>query len=254
MKWYYDALDLIYVNSDGYRTAWIERGIAAEKMAILPRGLDTTLFHPSRRDPEFWVKRGAPRGAVVLLYVGRISKEKDLEVIVEASQRGWGEGRGSKVEGTRAFDLQPSTFDPVLAFVGDGPFLAELRTLLPGAIFTGYLAGAELARAYASADLFIFPSTTDTFGNVILEAQASGLPCVVSDQGGPKDLVEHGVSGFVTRALDADDFASHVAQLVRDSNLRKRMSEAGLASIGDRDWAEAGRRFWNGVPATGRPR
>jgi len=59
MKWFYDALDMIYVNSEGYRSAWIERGIAPEKLRILPRGLDTTLFHPSRREPEFWQKRGA---------------------------------------------------------------------------------------------------------------------------------------------------------------------------------------------------
>jgi glycosyltransferase involved in cell wall biosynthesis len=232
MKWFYDSLDLIYVNSEGYRTAWIERGIAAKKIAILPRGLDTTLFHPSRRDGEFWVKRGAPRGAVVLLYVGRVSREKDLEVIVKAARN----------------PRWPALPGACICFVGDGPYLAELRTLLPGAIFTGYLAGADLAGAYASADVFIFPSTTDTFGNVILEAQASGLPCVVSDQGGPKDLVEHGISGFVTRALEVEDFVAHVAKLATDGGLRRAMSAAGLASVRDRDWAEAGRRFWAGPP------
>src|SRR5207302_3419988 len=87
-------------------------------------------------------------------------------------------------------------------FVGDGPYLKDLRQLLPDAAFTGYLAGLDLARAYASSDVFLFPSTTDTFGNVILEALASGVPCVVSDQGGPKDLVVHGITGFITRALD----------------------------------------------------
>ncbi len=229
MKWFHGSLDLIYVNSEGYRTAWIERGIAAGKIAILPRGLDTALFHPSRRDPGFWVKRGATRGAVVLLYVGRISKEKDLDVIVSARER-------LRSAGT-------------LAFVGDGPYIADLRALLPDAIFTGYLAGDDLACAYASADVFLFPSTTDTFGNVILEAQASGLPCVVSDQGGPKDLVTHGISGFVTRALEAGDFAAHVAKVATDECLRRAMSEAGLRSIRDRDWAEAGRQFWAGPRA-----
>jgi glycosyltransferase involved in cell wall biosynthesis len=95
------------------------------------------------------------------------------------------------------FDVGRSTFGvrrspPHLAFVGDGPYLKELRQLLPGAAFTGYLAGLELARAFASSDVFLFPSTTDTFGNVILEALASGVPCVVSMKAGPKDLIEHG--------------------------------------------------------------
>src|SRR4029079_18512949 len=84
MKWFYEQLDLLYVNSEGYRRAWADRGIAAEKIKILPRGLDTTLFHPSRRDPGFWPQFKVASGKTVLLYVGRISKEKDLDVIVDA--------------------------------------------------------------------------------------------------------------------------------------------------------------------------
>jgi glycosyltransferase involved in cell wall biosynthesis len=208
MKWFYEQLDLLYVNSEGYRRAWTDRGIAAGKIKILPRGLDTTLFHPSRREPDFWKPYGVPRAATVLLYVGRVSKEKDLDVIVSA----WPKLRGNGA---------------ALAFVGDGPYLKELRALLPDAAFTGTLAGRDLARAFASADVFIFPSTTDTFGNVILEALASGVPCVVSDQGGPKDLIVHGRTGFITHALDVEDFTRHIARLVDDPALR-----------------HAGRKFW----------
>jgi glycosyltransferase involved in cell wall biosynthesis len=131
-----------------------------------------------------------------------------------------------------------------LAFVGDGPYLKELRQLLPGAAFTGYLAGLELARAFASSDVFLFPSTTDTFGNVILEALASGVPCVVSDEGGPKDLIEHGATGYVTRSRNVEDFATHVRQLASDPVLRENMSHAARETVQNRDWAEAGRRFW----------
>jgi len=225
MKWFYEQLDLLYVNSEGYRRAWIDRGISTERIRILPRGLDTTLFHPSRRDPDFWHKHGVPAGKQVLLYVGRVSKEKDLDVIVAAWTK-----------------LPHETV--TLAFVGDGPYLKELRTLLPDAAFTGYLGGLELARAYASSDVFLFPSTTDTFGNVILEALASGLPCVVSDQGGPKDLIVHGTTGFITRALDTEDFARHVAQIADDSNLRHAMSIEAHRAVQDRDWREAARQFW----------
>jgi len=252
MKWFYDSLDLLYVNSEGYRRAWVERGIAPAKIAILPRGLDTVLFQPSRRDPDFWVQRGAPRGAVVLLYVGRVSKEKDLDVIVGAWRRMKEilnsqfsiSDRPAAPGQEEIGDWKLKIEDCRVAIVGDGPHLPELRAQLPHALFTGYLEGVELARAYASADVFLFPSTTDTFGNVILEALASGLPCVVSDQGGPKDLVEHGVSGFVTRALDVGDFAAAVVKIAGDRELRARMSAAGVASIRDRDWTEAGRRFW----------
>lgn len=131
-----------------------------------------------------------------------------------------------------------------LAFVGDGPYLKELRTLLPDAAFTGYLAGIELARAYASSDVFLFPSTTDTFGNVILEALASGIPCIVSDQGGPKDLIENGKTGFITRSLDAEDFSKRMQQLSEDSGLRQAMSIEAHRTVQDRDWQEAARKFW----------
>ena len=133
---------------------------------------------------------------------------------------------------------------PTLAFVGDGPYLKELRALLPDAAFTGYLAGLELAQAFASSDVFLFPSTTDTFGNVILEALASGVPCVVSDQGGPKDLIVHGTTGYITRALDAGDFTAHVAKLADDPALRQTMGIEAHRAVQDRDWAEAGRSFW----------
>ncbi len=225
MKWFYEQLDLLYVNSEGYRRAWTDRGIAAHKIRILPRGLDTTLFHPSRREPDFWKKHGIPNGKTVLLYVGRVSKEKDLDVIVAT----W-----SKMprNGT------------ALAFVGDGPYLKELRRLLPDAAFTGYLAGSDLARAYASSDVFLFPSTTDTFGNVILEALASGVPCIVSDQGGPKDLIAHGTTGFITRALDVEDFSRHVQRIADETSLRQAMSVEAHRAVQDRDWCDAARRFW----------
>jgi len=225
MKWFYEQLDLLYVNSEGYRRAWIDRGIPAERIRILPRGLDTTLFHPTRRDPEFWTKHGIPRDKTVLLYVGRVSKEKGLDIIVQA----WSKlGRNGSA----------------LAFVGDGPYLKELRSLLPDAAFTGYLAGIELARAYASSHVFLFPSTTDTFGNVILEALASGVPCIVSDQGGPKDLIEDGKTGFITHSLDAEDFSKRVQQLTEDSGLRQAMGIEAHRTVQDRDWSEAARMFW----------
>ncbi len=228
MKAFYGQLDRIYVNSESYRAAWIDRGLPADKFRILPRGLDTALFQPSRRDPSFWEKRGAVPGSPVLLYVGRISKEKNLDVIVQM----W----------RRLKDDAPSS--TTLAIVGDGPYVAELKTLLPGAIFTGYLAGLELATAFASADIFLFPSTTDTYGNVVVEALASGLPNIVSDQGGPKDLIIPGETGFITRSLDVEDFTRAVCTLLSDPALRKKMSATAHQAVQGRDWAEAGRVFW----------
>jgi glycosyltransferase involved in cell wall biosynthesis len=172
------------------------------------------------------VRYGGRPGAVTLLYVGRISKEKNLDVIGAA----WRE-------------LREAHESIQLAFVGDGPYVSELRAAYPEAVFTGYLSGEALATAYASSDIFLFPSTTDTFGNVLLEAQAAGLPAVVSNAGGPRELVEDGVTGYVTPALDSAAFAEAVAKLICDPALRKQMGMAGHAAVQTRNWAVAVRQF-----------
>ncbi len=231
MHWFYSQLDLIYVNSEDYRKCWIERGISAEKLKILPRGLDTKLFHPSRRRRGFWEERGLREGEIGMLFVGRISKEKNLDTLVACTKRlaEW------------QLPVRP-------LFVGDGPYLNEMKRLLPDAIFTGALRGEELATAYASADFFAFPSTTDTFGNVVIEAQATGLPVIVSDVGGPRDLVEDGKDGFITKALDVGELAQAIRKLATDGALRERMGVAARVRVENRDWSEAFERFWHASP------
>lgn len=231
MHWFYSQLDVIYVNSEDYRKCWADRGIAREKLRILPRGLDTRMFNPTRRDPEFWTSRGLRDGEAAMLFVGRVSKEKNLDVLVSA---------------TRKLAESRTPARPII--VGDGPYMAEMKRLLPDAIFTGYLGGEELAVAYASADLFVFPSTTDTFGNVVLEAQASGIPVIVSDVGGPRDLVHHGKDGFVTRALDTTELAGAIRRLVEDPSLRASMGIAARGRVESRDWTEAFEKFWHESP------
>lgn len=228
MHWFYSQMDIIYVNSEHYRRCWIERGIPAEKLKILPRGLDTSLFHPARRTIDFREKFGARNGEPVLLYVGRISREKDLDVLAAAYRK-----------------LRKKHPPTRLVLVGDGPYLKELRDALPEAVFTGYLSGGDLAKAFASADIFVFPSTTDTFGNVVLEAMASGLPAIVSDTGGPRELVKNGVTGYVTRSHDIEDFTTATERLLADPNLRETMRLNARAAVQDRDWSEAFAKFWD---------
>src|SRR5256714_366390 len=218
---------VVFVNSEEYRQSWIKRGFDPAKLKIFPRGLDTELFTPARRDPAFFEKFGVQNGEVRLLYVGRVSREKDLDVLADAYRRLRDEGL------------------PVQLFVvGHGPYSEVLAESLPEAFFTGYLRGKELATAYASADIFVFPSTTDTFGNVILEAQACGVPVIVSDSGGPKELVEDRTNGLITRSRDADDFTRAIRSLATDAALRERMCDAARKSVIDRSWPNAFRKFW----------
>ena len=230
MQWFYSQLDVVYVNSENYRQRWIERGIAPERLKLFPRGIDTTLFTPAHRNPGFWEKYGKKSGELGLLYVGRISKEKNIDIAVAAIRKLSGEG-----------------FPVRLLVVGDGPYLRDLRQEVPEACFTGYLRAAELATAYASSDIFVFPSTTDTFGNVVLEAKAAGLPCVVSNRGGPCELVNDGIDGFVTRALDVGDFARALRLLCKDAELRAKMGQEARNRVENRNWSHAFRQFWNGT-------
>jgi glycosyltransferase involved in cell wall biosynthesis len=227
MHWFYGQLDTVFVNSEEYRQSWIKRGFDPVKLKILPRGLDTELFHPARRDSAFFEKFGASNGEVRLLYVGRISREKDLDLLADAYRR-----------------LRKEGLPVQLFVVGHGPYSEALAKSLPEAFFTGYLRGTELATAYASADIFVFPSTTDTFGNVILEAQASGLPVVVSDSGGPKELVADKTNGLITRSHDIKDFTRAIRALVTDRALRERMAASARDSVTDRSWPRAFAKFW----------
>ncbi len=231
MHWFYGQAETVFVNSEEYRESWISRGFAAEKVKILPRGLDTELFNPSRRNVQFWKKfdglTTSDPAAVRLLYVGRISREKDLDVLAAAY-----------------LSVRKQLPAVKLYLIGDGPYLKALSEMMPDAVFTGYLSGEALATAYASADLFLFPSTTDTFGNVIIEALASGLPVIVSDVGGPKELVTHGVNGLVTKAHDAENFVAAIMTLSTDKVMRTRMGEDARQSVLDRNWPDAFQTFW----------
>jgi glycosyltransferase involved in cell wall biosynthesis len=229
MLWFYSQLDAIYVNSEHYRQCWAERGIAPEKLRILPRGLDTGLFHPEKRRGDFWKSRGLLDGEVGALYVGRVSREKNLDLFAAACRRLLAAG----------VSVRPLV-------VGDGPYAAMMKELLPEGIYTGSLHREELAAAYASADFFVFPSTTDTFGNVVIEAQASGIPVIVSDIGGPKDLVEDGADGRITKGLDLNALTEAIRQLAEDATLRKKMGLASRARVAERDWSRAARLFWEG--------
>jgi glycosyltransferase involved in cell wall biosynthesis len=225
MQWFYGQCDLIYVNSEFYRLRWIDRGVLPDKLRIFPRGLDPELFNPARREPDFWTKRGAK--GPVLLYVGRVSREKDLNLLAEI-----------------AAPLREKAGPFTLVIVGEGPYRAELKKLLPEAIFTGILTGRELGIAYASADLFVFPSTTDTYGNVVVEAMAAGLPVAVSDAGGPRELVKSSLMGLVLPARDAGAWVEGLARMMaRLPSAEERQAISQLAGS-ERRWDAAFAKFW----------
>ena len=228
MHWFYSQVDRVYVNSKIYADRWIRRGLAPERMAILPRGLDTETFDLRHRQEDFWKKRGA-HGRVVL-YVGRISREKELEFLAQVAEG------------------MPENSNTTFAFVGDGPYLSELKKRLKKGVFTGVLRGKELSVAYASADLFVFPSTTDTYGNVVVEALASGLPVIVSDQGGPGELVHDERDGKILRTGDLESWVMAILGYLKTTKDTQERVARRNRCIEGRRWSDAFHAFWcNGL-------
>lgn len=173
MRWFHGRAERTFVGSRALARQLKAKGVGRE-LIRWPRGVDFSAFRPGQKQPGLY-----DRGGPVWLYVGRIVLEKNLHHFLELD-----------LPGTKVL-------------VGDGPELGRLRRAYPSAVWKGYLYGDELAAHYASADCFVFPSRTDTFGNVILEALASGLPVAATPSPGPLDLVEEGVNGALDDNLAA---------------------------------------------------
>jgi glycosyltransferase involved in cell wall biosynthesis len=231
--WYYDQMDLIYAPSEDTRQELIARGINGDKIALYPRGIDTERFSPEKRNGFFEQAYGVA-ASTKLLYVGRISKEKNLAVLGDAFRL-----------------LCSRQVQAHLVVVGDGPYLNEMKTKLSDlpCTFTGRLAGDDLAKAYASADIFVFPSTTDTFGNVVLEAQASGLPVVVSDQGGPCENMLPDTTGRVVPGNDVEALAAALTDILSNPRQRQAMGRAARRYMEERSFDAAFLKTWESYQA-----
>ena len=202
------------------------RGIP--RLALWQRGVDADRFAPRFRSNELRRSIGAEHEPV-LLYVGRLVREKDLDDLVTA------------VHLLRARGMRFRT-----VVVGEGPMRAELQGRLPEAHFPGHRTGADLARWYASADLFVFPSTTETFGNVILEAFASGLPVVGAVAPGSMDLVEPGRNGILARPRDPADLADKIQYLLSERVDRAAMGREARRTVRRFDWGAVNRALISG--------
>ncbi len=220
---FYGGCDVVLSPSDASDRALAGMGIASDRVGRWDRGVDLSRFGPERR-----VERLFP-GAINVLYAGRLTTEKGADLLADA------------FVAARARDPRLH-----LVLAGGGPEEGALRRRLgEHATFLGWLDGDELARAYASADLFCFASRTDTFGQVILEAQASGLPVVAVAEGGPRNLVQTGVTGLL-RPPVADALADALVGLAASPQRRRRLADSALTAVGGRTWEASMQRLAEG--------
>jgi len=234
-RWFYNQVEHVYVPSPSIARTLREHGIT-NGLRIWARGVDTDRFAPHHRCQQWRSEHGFTNTDIVVAYVGRLVWEKNLSGFV------------------KILDSLTSKRIPFRSLVvGDGPARDALRDQLANTVFTGPLEGHELATAYASSDIFLFPSETETFGNVTLEAMASGLPTVCANASGSDLLVRPEQTGYLLPPHDISAFHEAIERLILDTSLRKQFGNASRERAFQFEWthimghlASHYEEIWNG--------
>jgi len=223
-RWFHNSGARTYVPTHAVRAELEAYGF--QRLAIWGRGVETHSFSPQFRSASWRERLGADDRTVVVAYVGRLAAEKGLDVALGAMHR---------LQAFAAADASPRI---VFGLAGDGPYADYCRRAAPpppSVHFVGRLTERNLHDFYASADLFVFPSTTDTFGNVLLEAMASGLPVIGADVGPTRELLAAG-GGVTFPPGDAESLASMIRSLASDPGLRRSLADRGQAFAATCSW------------------
>jgi glycosyltransferase involved in cell wall biosynthesis len=219
LRWFHNRGRRTYCPTHAIADDLRARGFTGT--CVWGRGVDTAAFAPEWRSLEFRRAYGVADAEFVVLYVGRLAREKGLDQLLAAMQQLRATGQGAVLR---------------LVLVGDGPYEAACRAGAPsGTVFTGTLSGHDLSAAFASGDLFVFPSTTDTFGNVILEAMASGVPVLAADSRVSREQVGRG-RGFLFDVSVPGGLAKAIGELMVSREARLLASRAALADVAARTW------------------
>jgi glycosyltransferase involved in cell wall biosynthesis len=226
-KNFYNQCDIIYVPAESIVTDLRSMNIDGKRLKLWKRGLDTNVFSPERKNMEL-MKGITGNSKPTILFASRLVWEKNLETLTAIYTA-----------------IRKRNLEVNFLIAGDGVARKACEKRMPTAIFVGKLEHAELAVLYASADIFLFPSISETYGNVVLEAMASGLPCIVANGGGSADFIEHGVNGFKCSPQDAEDYLSKIQLLLANESLRRQFAEKGLAQSKNCNWEQLTDIYFN---------
>jgi glycosyltransferase involved in cell wall biosynthesis len=218
MRRFYNRCDALVAPSESMIKELIEQDMH-DDIVLWSRGVDRTIFGPEKRDLEWRRAHGIADDDVAIVFLGRLVMEKGLDVFAET-----------------IVQLRKMQVPHKVLVIGDGPARKWFQQNLPGGIFAGFQTGADLGRALASGDIFFNPSITETFGNVTLEAMASGLPAVAAGATGASSLVQDGETGRLVPPGNTRDFAEAVAPYCTDHDLRRAHGSAGERKSRDYSW------------------
>ena len=248
MRFFYRRFKFVFSRSADYADRLITLGVDKDKLVRLRAGFDNTRFDHTLRDTGIWQQHGVKPDSIKAVFCGRVSTEKNLPMLVKnwATIRQQVQAQGREIE---------------LIIIGDGPYRTEMEQRLAdqGTHFLGFRHGEELAALYASCDLFLFPSTTDTLGQVVMEAQASGLPVIITDQGGPKEIVHDQHTDTPTAYVLPHDDEQHwidtITTLACDDALRESLGRNGIELMKQHTFVASFEHYWSihesaaGLPA-----
>lgn len=224
MKRFHNRTHLTFVPTAALKDELERQGF--ERLEVLGRGIDTDRFSPARRREDLRKAWGVADDEVVILCVGRLAPEKNLAAVIEAYRTIRGQSKPVR-----------------LVLVGKGPLQDTLRSEHPDIVLTGQQTGEALAEHYASADVFAFASLTETFGNVILEAMASGLPVIAFQRGAAQELIVARNNGMLADERRPQTFTQGVAQLVREAGLRSQIGSQARATALTKGWQNIAEQF-----------
>ena len=208
MRNFYNRVRRVYPPSESMAEIIRQDG-QSQHVEVWARGVDSELFSPDKRDMTWRRSLGIADDEVAISFAGRLVKEKNVAIYM----------RVMNALAAKGLKVKPLV-------IGDGPEMTTMKAGLRNGVFAGFLHAQALARAYASSDIFFFPSESETFGNVTLEAMASGLPAVNAIASGSNSLVTEGETGYLVNARDEQGLAARLETLVQDESLRRTMGEA----------------------------
>jgi len=228
---FYNRCDRIYVPSEEMRLALLSWDVAPHRLQLWQRGIDTQLFSPTKKDKTV-VQKLVGNDRPVILFASRLVWEKNLETL---------------------FNIYQLSQDRNLPFnflvVGDGVAMEACQRRMPKAIFTGKVDHEQLSVLYAACDVFLFPSISESYGNVVLEAMASGLPCVIADGGGSRNFIQQGENGFLCQPNQADDYVNKITRVLQDARLHEQFVAEGLRYSKSFSWDDLAATYFRDLQA-----
>lgn len=227
LKTFYNQCDMVYTPSKTMIRELQSSGVRSDVLKLWQRGVDNNVFSPKKRNREVMQKITGNDNPCIL-FVSRLVWEKNLQTLIDLYE---------------LIEKDNLSYNFVIA--GDGAARQEIEKQMPNAYFTGFKTHKEIAELYASADVFVFPSVTETFGNVVLEAMASGLPCVIANGGGSADFIEDGINGFKCETNRPEEYLSKIGEIINRPELANALAKEALLSSRKYSWETLAAEYFN---------